>query len=124
VFTRDLKVRVQASGLATYPDVAVVCGDLACDTGDENAVTNPMLLVEVLSPSTEAYDRGEKWAHCRRIASLRAYVLVQPIAGRLEVFERDDTGEFVHRMASAGEVLPLHCLAGGLAVDPLFAAAL
>ena len=71
VFGSDLKVRVEATGLATYPDLTVVCGDLIVDKEDPNAVTNPKIVVEVLSPSTEAYDRGEKWAHYRRIPRCR-----------------------------------------------------
>lgn len=85
VFTSELKIRIEATGLATYPDVAVVCGDVVRDGEDKNALTNPKILVEVLSPSTEAYDRGEKWAHYRRIATLDAYVLVSQIPERLDV---------------------------------------
>lgn len=124
VFTSELKLRVAATGLATYPDVAVVCGDLVLDEADKNAVTNPKVVVEVLSPSTEAYDRGEKWAHYRRIATLEAYVLVAQVPARVEVYERQPDGTFVHRSAGAGEVLPLSCLGGGLDVDLLYAAAL
>lgn len=124
VFTSELKIRVEATGLATYPDVAVVCGDVALDGEDRNAVTNPLVLVEVLSPSTEAYDRGEKWAHYRRIPTLAAYVLVGQIPARLELYERQADGAYVHRIAEHGETLPLGCLSGSIAVDPLYAAAL
>jgi Uma2 family endonuclease len=124
VFSSELKIRVAKTGLATYPDVSIVCGDLALDAEDPNAVTNPKVIVEVLSPSTEAYDRGEKWAHYRRIESLEAYVLVAQIPTRLEVYERQPNGEFVHRMANAGESLPIACLAGAIAVAPLYSAAL
>jgi Uma2 family endonuclease len=124
VFSSDLKVRVRATGLATYPDVAVVCGDPASDPEDANAITNPTLLVEVLSPSSEAYDRGEKWAHYRRISSLQAYVLVTQAPERLEVFERQPNGDFVHRMATQGEELGLPSLGGALRVAALSAAAL
>jgi hypothetical protein len=56
--TSDTKVFVEASGLATYPDVSVVCGPVVPHPGDPNAMTNPSVVVEVLSASTEAYDRG------------------------------------------------------------------
>lgn len=85
VFLKGLMVRVAATNLTTCPDVALVCGEVLRASDDEDAVTNPKLLVEVLSPSTEAYDRGEKWAHYRRIESLEAYVLVSQIPQRLEV---------------------------------------
>ncbi|MBI4956716.1 MAG: Uma2 family endonuclease [Myxococcales bacterium] len=124
VFTSDLKVRVTATGLATYPNVAVVCGEVAGDAEDSNAVVNPTLLCEVLSPSTEAYDRGEKWAHYRRIPTLQAYVLVGRIPERLEVFERQANGDYVHQSAERGESLPVPCLGGAIPVDALFEGAL
>jgi Uma2 family endonuclease len=76
VFTSDVRVRVTATGLDTYPDVTVVCGRLEYDSLDPHAIANPTLLVEVTSPSTEAYDRGEKLNHYRRIPSLQEIVIV------------------------------------------------
>jgi Uma2 family endonuclease len=92
-FNADLRVRVRATGLATYPDLSVICGGLEADPSDKNAATNPTLLVEILSDATEAYDRGERFAHYRRIASLLEYVLVSQSTQRVEVFRRnaDDT---------------------------------
>ena len=124
VFSSDLRVRVAETGLVTYPDVAVVCGEIELDARDDHAITNPKVLVEVLSPSTETYDRGEKWAHYRHIAALEAYILVSQVPPRLEVYERQPTGEYVHRMASAGEKMPLLCLQGELEVDPLYSGTL
>jgi Uma2 family endonuclease len=63
VFTSDLRIRVPASGLSTCPDVAVVCGRTQRAVDDRLAVTNPVLLVEVTSDSTEDYDRGERLRH-------------------------------------------------------------
>jgi Uma2 family endonuclease len=123
VFSSDLRIRIPSTGLATYPDVAVVCGKVEVDGEDPNAVVNPTVLVEVLSPSTEAYDRGEKWAHYRRIEPLRAYVLVSPLAGRLEAFIRTDAG-FMNVSASPGETLELRCLGARLATSEIFAQAL
>ena len=90
VFTGDLRIRIKATGLGTYPDVTVVCGRLETDPDDPrgNTVTNPAVLVEVLRPSTEAYDRGEKLAHYQRIPSLTAIVLVAHDERRLEVWRR------------------------------------
>lgn len=124
VFVSELKIRVGATGLATYPDVAIVCGEVHHDTEDPNAIINPKVLVEVLSPSTEAYDRGEKWAHYRQIPTLEAYVLVGQVPARLEVYERQPNGDFVHRSASAGESIQLPSLGGVLRVDPLYVHAL
>lgn len=122
-FTSDLRVRVLATGLATYPDVTVVCGKLERDPDDENAVVNPIVLVEVLSASTEAYDREEKFAHYRRIPSLRAYVLVSQEERRVEMFSRNDDGTWTLRDVRDGDarVEPIDCVLGinELYEDPL-----
>jgi Uma2 family endonuclease len=90
VFSADLRVRVRATGLATYPDVTVICGQLEVDPDDPkgHTATNPILVVEVLSPSTEAYDRGEKLEHYRQIASLQEIVLVHHESQHVEVWRR------------------------------------
>jgi Uma2 family endonuclease len=123
VFSSELKLRVRATGLATYPDVAVVCGPLELDAEDRHAVTNPTLIVEVLSPSTEAYDRGEKWSHYRRMPSLQAYILVDQIKPRLEMYERTPDG-FLNHIADAGQELVLRALGGSIRVDGIYASSL
>lgn len=72
VHTSDQSIRIDETDRTTHPDVAVVCGKREMSERDENAVTNPAVLVEVLSEGTEAADRGEKFAHYRRLSSLRA----------------------------------------------------
>lgn len=91
VYSSDLRIRVKATGLGTYPDVTVVCGKLALDPDDpkRQTVTNPSLVVEVLSPSTEDYDRGEKLEHFKRIESLEAVVLVSHDPRLVEVWTRE-----------------------------------
>jgi Uma2 family endonuclease len=74
-FVENLRVRTP-SGKVAYPDVFVVCGPLARDPEDDSTVTNPLVIVEVLSETTEAYDRGKKFAHYRSCPSLVEYVLV------------------------------------------------
>ena len=90
VFTSDLRVRVKTTGLATYPDVTVVCGQLELDPDDVkgHTVTNPTLIVEVLSPSTEDYDRGEKLGHYRQVPSLEMVLLVAVDTPHIEVWRR------------------------------------
>jgi Uma2 family endonuclease len=90
VFSSDLRVRVTATGLATYPDLTVICGQLQFDPEDakQHTVINPSVVVEVLSPSTEEYDRGEKLSHYQQIPSLREVVLVDPARRRIEVWRR------------------------------------
>lgn len=103
-FTSDLRVRVLETGLATHPDVSVVCGSLERDPEDHNTATNPIVIVEVLSPSTQRYDREEKAAHYRRIPSLASYVLISQEEQRLEVFSRNQDGSWTLREARSGAV--------------------
>jgi Uma2 family endonuclease len=106
VFSSDLRVRVEETGLATYPDITVVCGTLTTDPEDRagNTATNPTLLVEVLSPSTENYDRGEKLAHYKRIASLREILLVAHDERRLELWSRTEGGWTLEVVRADGAV--------------------
>ena len=90
VFTSDVRIRVQATGLATYPDVSIVCGQHEIDPADpgRNTVINPRVLVEVLSPSTEEYDRGEKLSHYKQIPSLQEILLIAHEEQRIERWRR------------------------------------
>lgn len=120
VFNSDLRVRIEATDLATYPDVSVVCDRLQTARDDDLAIINPSLLVEVLSDSTEAYDRGQKAAHYRRIPSLRAYLLVSQHEPRLELQTRRDDGTWILREADAGQTLLIEPLGVTLAVDEVY----
>lgn len=124
VFSSDLRVRVLATGLATYPDVSVVCGKFEQDPEDANTLVNPVVLVEVLSDSTEGYDRGEKFGHYRRIPSLREYVLVSQRRPRIEVFRRNEDGTWTLFEAEASGSVKLTSIGCELAVDEVYANAL
>lgn len=76
VYPSDMRVKIAATGLYTYPDVIVVCGDEEFEDRREDTLLNPTLVVEVLSNSTAAYDRGEKASQYRQLASLREYILI------------------------------------------------
>ncbi|HXG67483.1 MAG TPA: Uma2 family endonuclease [Blastocatellia bacterium] len=76
VYSTDLRVRVSRTGLYTYPDVIVVCGNPQFADDHKDTLLNPTLIVEVLSKSTKDYDRGEKFEHYRTLESFREYVLV------------------------------------------------
>lgn len=119
-FSSDLRVRVKATGLATYPDATVVCGDLQRDPEDENAVTNPSVLVEVLSDSTAAYDAGDKFEHYRLIPELRAYLLVSQDERRIELRSRDGDGTWRVLTAGRGESLGLDAIGMTLSVDAIY----
>ena len=90
MYTTDLRIRVRATGLATYPDVSVICGRLDLDPEDpkRHTAVNPSLLVEVLSPSTEDYDRGEKLEHYKQIPSLEEVLLVHHDERKITAWRR------------------------------------
>jgi Uma2 family endonuclease len=88
VHSSHLRVRVLATGLATYPDVTIICGPRELDPEDRNTVINPRLLVEVTSPSSEEYDRGEKRENYQQIATLSEYVVVSLRERRIEIWRR------------------------------------
>ena len=99
----------------------MVCGQLETAPDDADAITNPTLLVEVLSDSTEAYDRGAKWAHYRRIVSLRDYVLVSQAEPLIEVYRRTEGGRFELLEARAGETIELASIGARLDVSAVYA---
>src|SRR5258708_1522075 len=84
----DMRVKVSPTGMYTYPDIVVVCGEARFEDALIDTLLNPTVIVEVLSESTEAYDRGEKFAHYRRLETLREYVLVAQDKIRIEHFRR------------------------------------
>jgi Uma2 family endonuclease len=93
VYMADMKLRVEAADAFFYPDVFVTCSE--ADHAAVQYLTEPRLIVEVLSDSTEAYDRGAKFEHYRRIATLAEYMLVDPLEHKIEVFRRDETDHWV-----------------------------
>lgn len=122
VFSSDLRVRVAETGLATYPDLSVVCNALDLDPEDRkgHTVVNPTVLVEVLSPSTETYDRGEKLSHYKRIDSLREVVLVAHDEQRIDLWRRTTDG-WTLLTAHAGQRVVLRSLHDiELAVDDVY----
>ena len=120
VYTSDVRVRIEATDLDTYPDVSVVCGEPQTADADTRALLNPIMLVEVLSDSTEAYDRGQKASHYRRIPSLRAYLLVSQAERHLELHLRQADGIWAIHEAGPGERLAIAPLHIELAVDEVY----
>lgn len=87
-YINDMRVRVRATGLYTYPDVVALCGEPSFEDAHQDTLLNPVVIIEVLSESTEAYDRGEKFAHYRRLESLSDYVLIAQDKVRVEHYAR------------------------------------
>ena len=121
-YNSDLRIKVELTGLITYPDVSVICGPLQFAPGTEDTVINPTALFEVLSDSTEAYDRGNKFLNFQRIASLREYALVSQQEARIELFVRGEAGQWTWRVAEGKEsTLSLPSLEITLALSEVFA---
>ncbi|MBI3249362.1 MAG: Uma2 family endonuclease [Deltaproteobacteria bacterium] len=95
VYATDLRVKVSASGLYTYPDVVVVCGAMLFDDAFKDTVLNPTLITEVLSDSTKDYDRGEKFEQYRKIPSFAEYVLVAQDHCHVEHFVKQPNGDWL-----------------------------
>jgi Uma2 family endonuclease len=120
VLSSDVRVRVVASNRAFYPDGFVVCGRIERAEDDADAVVNPTLVVEVLSDSSEGYDRGEKPRHYRQIESLREYVLVSQSERLVEVWEPAGRS-WTTREYGSGETVELRSIGVRIDVDELYA---
>jgi len=102
-YNSDLRLKVEATGLFTYPDLSVVCGPLQFAPGTDDTVVNPTLIIEVLSDSTEAYDRGKKFENYRQMPALREYLLVSQKEPRIEQFVRQENEQWLLREAAGWE---------------------
>jgi Uma2 family endonuclease len=117
VYSSDLRVR--AGDLVTYPDVTVICGSPVPDSRDASTTLNPVLVVEVTSPSTERYDRAEKLALYQQVPTLQAVLLVAHDQCRLELWTRgSDTWQF--QSAGPGERIELSAVGVTLAVQDVY----
>jgi Uma2 family endonuclease len=121
VYSSDLRIRVQATGLNTYPDVSVVCGQIEKTDQRPPAATNPVLLVEVLSESTEEYDRGEKWRHYQQIDALTDYLLVCTDWPRVEHYCRQSRDSWTYRQIEGLEAkLEIELFGGELSLFDVY----
>ena len=105
-YSSDVKVRIEATDLATYPDFSVVCGPIVRSADDPNAIANPSILVEVTSPSTEDYDRGEKLRSYQLLPSLEVVLIVSHQRRQVTVVRRVDA-RWETQEARAGERVTL-----------------
>ncbi len=95
VYQSDMRVKVSASGLYTYPDVVATCDAPQFEDEEVDTLLNPQVIVEVLSDSTEAYDRGTKFGHYRKLDSLQEYVLISQESARVERYTRQPDGQWL-----------------------------
>ncbi len=116
----DGKVRSLELDYATYPDLSIVCGPVIPHPEDRHAISNPRLLAEVLSPSTEGYDRGDKFAYFRSISTLEHYVLVSTSVVRIDHFARQADGTWTLRAFGPGETLVIEDMGVRVALDDIY----
>jgi Uma2 family endonuclease len=119
VYSSDLKIRIDATDLTTFPDVSVVCGDPTASSVDRDAITNPTLVVEVTSASTEDYDRGNKLSHYKQLASLAAVVFVSHKRCAVTVVRRTAAG-WEESDFHAGESVTLDVPAASWSIDEIY----
>jgi len=124
VFQSAAMLFIRASDLSTYADVTLVCGPVEAQKVERNskvigeALINPTVIVEVLSDSTEQYDRGENFAHYMKLPSLEEYVLVSQDQARIEVFRRPARGHWSREQAGPGHTIAIHGKA--ISVDEIY----
>ncbi|MBI3797413.1 MAG: Uma2 family endonuclease [Deltaproteobacteria bacterium] len=101
VYMGDMRVKVSSTGLYTYPDVVALCGEPRFDDEQKDTLLNPTVIIEVLSPSTEAYDRGGKFGHYRKLDSLQEYVLISQEEPHVEHYVRQSDTQWLLSEASS-----------------------
>jgi Uma2 family endonuclease len=119
VASEALRIRIESSDLDTFTDVSVICGELISSKRDKNAATNPTLLVEVTSRSTEDYDRGDKLSHYKQVPSLRAVLFVSHKTRKVTVVQRDAAG-WSTRDFRGGETVTVDEPSLSILVDELY----
>ena len=102
ILPSDQRIGFPGGDRYVYADVTVVCGSVGLEAGTSDVLVNPQIIVEVLSPSTEQYDRGLKWERYQEISSLLDYLLVSQAEPRIEHFRREADGTWVYRAAGPG----------------------
>ena len=121
-YNSDLRLKVEPTGLYTYPDLSVICGPPHFADAEKDTVTNPTLLVEVLSDSTESYDRGAKLRNYVLIPTVREYLLVSQHEPRIEQYLRQEDGSWLWReVAGLEATLEIPSLQVSIALAEIFA---
>jgi Uma2 family endonuclease len=122
VFSSDMRVHAPSAGSYFYPDVTVVCGEIVYTDEQFDTLENPTVIIEVLSPSTERFDRGQKFQHYWRIPTLQTYVLIAQDQARVERFTRQETNEFLLAVAAGRDrAIELPSIDCNLALADLYA---
>ncbi len=120
-YTLDIKVKIQKSGLYTYPDFMAVCGEPQFIDEEKDVIINPVLIVEVLSPSTEQYDRTTKFSHYRKIETLNEYILIAQESARVEQFVKLKNEQWVYsEYKSLSQSISFHSIQQKLSLNKIY----
>jgi len=121
VYPSDMRVKVSATGLYTYPDVVAVCGESKFEDDLRDTLLNPSVIFEVLSESTEAYDRGKKFKNYRKLESVLDYLLVDPKSYRIEHYIRQPQNRWLLvEISGAQETVHLESIGCELALAEVY----
>ena len=104
VYPGDMRLKIRKTGLNTYPDVMVICGKREFSDDQQDTVLNPDVIIEVLSDSTESYDRGLKFENYRKLSSLKEYIMISQNKQKIEKYFKDENGNWI--LAESDEESP------------------
>lgn len=120
VYPSDLRLRIEKSGLYTYPDITIVCGKTELLDNKFDTLKNPTILIEVLSDSTEKYDRGQKFSFYREIPSLKEYILVSSKTVKIEKFKRLEDGNYLYIESNEHQPFPIDSIKMNLNLEDAY----
>ena len=120
VYPSDLRLQVEKSGLYTYPDITIVCGKAELLDNKFDTLKNPTVLIEVLSDSTEKYDRGQKFSFYREIPSLKEYILVSSKTVKIEKFKRLEDGNYLYIESNEHQPFPIDSIDMNLNLEDVY----
>ena len=120
VYPSDLRLQVEKSGLYTYPDITIVCGKAELLDNKFDTLKNPTVLIEVLSDSTEKYDRGQKFSFYREIPSLKEYILVSSKTMKIEKFKRLEDGNYLYIESNEHQPFPIDSIDMNLNLEDVY----
>jgi Uma2 family endonuclease len=121
VYSNDMRVKIQSTGLFTYPDVVVTCGEEKFADDEHDNLLNPLVIIEVLSESTEAYDRGKKFENYQSIKSLKEYILVSQSSQRVEQYIKQPGKNWIYlEVHESGETIMIQSIKCELKLEDIY----
>lgn len=118
--TSEIKLHIEQLNKFVYPDGMVVCGDIERAKKDSNSITNPAVIIEVLSHSTESYDRGDKFYFYRQIPSLKEYILIDQYQAKIEVYNRHGDMWQIRRLEGIDKMLEITSINIEIALEDVY----